>query len=202
MMTFVAQLLHEVWGDDMASPPALDRAHRVSGPADRPGLFPDILTRVHFFTEKEAIRKAARSKPDLTYKGAKIKIFQDLAPNTLRRRRAFRPVTDKLRTLDIQYQRGHPFALIFQWESKRWVVRSYREAAQILHLSATPPTSPPRPQLHKRTPAKPDWSTVRRPLRISRPDEQSASQAKQDIIQHIRSLEGDELATGSQQAPP
>lgn len=190
IMSFVADLLHEIQGDDDTSSPALDRAHRVAPPSGRPGLVPDILARVHFFVEKEAILKAARDKPELLYKGKPIQLFQDLAPLTLQCRRAFRPITDKLRDLNIRYQWGHPFALIFQWETKRQVVRSYREAAQMLHMPTTPPASPSRPPPKGRVPLKPQWTTVHRDRRPSVQSHCSSSREKQDIIQRIRSLGG------------
>ncbi|KAJ1164298.1 hypothetical protein NDU88_004743 [Pleurodeles waltl] len=113
-----------------------------------PDLSPDILPRVHFYVEKEAILQASQKKADLADKGHTVQIYQDQAPSTLWRRRDFCPVTHKLGELNIRYQWGHPYALIFMEEGKQKILRSWEEVQRLLNIQpASGEVSPSPPAI-------------------------------------------------------
>lgn len=191
ILAYTAELLHTIRENEEASPPMLDRAHRVFGPRNRPDFIPDILTRVHYFSDKEAILKKAQGIKAVSYNGLSIQIFQDLAPATLQRSQDFKSIMDKLSDLNIKYQWGHPFALMFTWEGKRRVLRSLRDAKQLLQLPVEPEGEDLSSSRERRDgPLRPVWSTVMPPRSKRRIQELESSQTKQDIISHIRSLSG------------
>ena len=74
-MAFAIELLQTIWGDPDASPLILNRAHYAAPAQRHPNAMPDILTRVHFFTNKEAILKTARGKADLIFQGHTIQLL-------------------------------------------------------------------------------------------------------------------------------
>ncbi|KAJ1091958.1 hypothetical protein NDU88_005072 [Pleurodeles waltl] len=104
IMTFSTGLLHTIRGDSDASSPMLDRVHRVASALGRPDFTLDILSWVHFFTEKATILQTSWKKADLVFRGLTIQLFQDLAPTTFQRHRDLRPITNKLQELNICYQ--------------------------------------------------------------------------------------------------
>ncbi|KAJ1107663.1 hypothetical protein NDU88_005053 [Pleurodeles waltl] len=130
----MAALLHTLKADAEALLPVLNRAHLLTSAPNRAGASPDILTWLHYYTEKEAILKATRTKTDLNFQGHTIQLFQDLSSITLRRHN-FKPVTDKLRTMIIRYHSGHRFALLFTWDGKR-AIRSLTKAKQLLEMTS------------------------------------------------------------------
>ncbi|CAH2284102.1 Hypothetical predicted protein [Pelobates cultripes] len=72
----------------------------------------DIICCIHSFSTKDAIMKAARSRPTWDFRGAQISLFNDLSSVTLEARRALRPITTLLRDHNIPYKWGFPFALL------------------------------------------------------------------------------------------
>lgn len=54
----------------------------------------------------------AREKTPLNFDGASLLFFPDLAKETLDRRRALKPLTEKLRVASISYRWSFPVALI------------------------------------------------------------------------------------------
>ncbi|KAJ1170550.1 hypothetical protein NDU88_002425 [Pleurodeles waltl] len=65
IMAFMRDLILSIRRGEGDRPLVLDRAHRISALASRPDAGPDILTRVHFFQDKKALLRAAKSKGDL-----------------------------------------------------------------------------------------------------------------------------------------
>ncbi|KAJ1115925.1 hypothetical protein NDU88_004145 [Pleurodeles waltl] len=104
IMTYTAALLNAVRGDPSWPLPLLDRAHRMVTVPGRTNAAPDILARVYDYTEKEAIIQATQQSTGLELEGHWIQIYQDLSITTLRRRKDFKAVIDKLRTLNVKYQ--------------------------------------------------------------------------------------------------
>ncbi|KAJ1161949.1 hypothetical protein NDU88_002429 [Pleurodeles waltl] len=135
-MTYIATLLHLLRGDGKAPLPELERAHWVAAALNCSGGPPDTLTQLYYYTEKEAILKAMRAKTDLNFRGNSIQLFQDLSPITVRRHHDFKLVTDKLHTMNVRYQWGHPFVLLFICDGKRRAIRSLTEDKQLLDMSS------------------------------------------------------------------
>ncbi|KAJ1177294.1 hypothetical protein NDU88_002553 [Pleurodeles waltl] len=69
---YTGALLQSVRGHSMQPPAAFNRAHRVGAASGRPNVALDILTQIHYFTEKEVILQAATLKSDIQYQGHKI----------------------------------------------------------------------------------------------------------------------------------
>ncbi|CAH2311815.1 Hypothetical predicted protein [Pelobates cultripes] len=72
----------------------LDRAHRVPKPATLARDIPrDIVTKLHYFSAKDAILTAQRKSTAMPPGYEKISLFADLSPMTMARRRDFINVT-------------------------------------------------------------------------------------------------------------
>lgn len=117
------------------TPIELDRAHRSLGPrpsdADRPR---DIICRVHYYRQKEAIMLAMRSRNSIDFEGHPVSILQDLSRRTLQLRRALRPLLEALRERNILYRWGYPFALTARKENKS---ASFRGLGDLPHFLST-----------------------------------------------------------------
>ncbi|CAH2250563.1 Hypothetical predicted protein [Pelobates cultripes] len=91
----------------------LDRAHRVPKPATLARDIPrDIVTRLHYFSAKDAILTAQRKSTAMPPGYEKISLFADLSPMTMARRRDFINVTKCLRNHKIPYRWGFPTKLL------------------------------------------------------------------------------------------
>lgn len=94
----------------------------------------DILAKFHSFKVKEAVLAAARTKGIVSFQNFSCSLYQDLAPATLARRRAFRPITSKLRDEKIRYHWTYPFGISFEYCNKQRHVSDLREGMQHLGL--------------------------------------------------------------------
>uniref|UniRef100_A0A8C5PLJ3 Uncharacterized protein n=2 Tax=Leptobrachium leishanense TaxID=445787 RepID=A0A8C5PLJ3_9ANUR len=96
-------------------PPAkllMDRIHRALRAPRADSQQPrDVIFRLHYYTVKEEVMRKSRDV-DLVYEDVKLALFQDLAPETLQRRRAWRPITAHLGRHNIRYAWGFPFKLL------------------------------------------------------------------------------------------
>ncbi|CAH2293131.1 Hypothetical predicted protein [Pelobates cultripes] len=91
----------------------LDRAHRVPKPASLARDIPrDIVTRLHYFSAKDAILMAQRKSTAMPSGYEKISLFADLSPMTMARRRDFINVPKCLRNHKIPYRWGFPTKLL------------------------------------------------------------------------------------------
>lgn len=111
--------LTDIFNSLLNNPPGseieIDRAHRInSRPNTDPQAPRDILCRIHFFTMKEKISKAAWERKDFIWKGNKIQILPDLSRRTLRMRAALRPLLSKIQEAGATYRWGYPFHLIIK----------------------------------------------------------------------------------------
>ncbi|KAJ1207838.1 hypothetical protein NDU88_003228 [Pleurodeles waltl] len=80
---YVVQLFQQVTPELIDKDIILDSIQRVGRPARTPGMLQDSLTCLHSYRQKQIIMTAVRDKPTITFKGAKVGIFQDLCPLTL-----------------------------------------------------------------------------------------------------------------------
>ncbi|KAJ1185742.1 hypothetical protein NDU88_002529 [Pleurodeles waltl] len=125
-------------------------------------MMPDILTRVHFFLEKEDILRASRCKADMVFRGHTIQLYQDLESIKMCRRQDFEIFMDKLRELNIHYQWGHPFALLFSWQEIHCAFYSLEEAKLLLGLeSAVEDKNPSTSHLPNQEVLRPAWTGMK-----------------------------------------
>lgn len=106
---FFSEMLAEVFGDQiLASPPELDRAHRIPAPKPAPGQrsLPVVL-RFHRYQVKDLVVRESRKKGILTFRNHKIRIFEDYSPDVLKLRSEFKDAMAEL------YKRGLRPALLF-----------------------------------------------------------------------------------------
>uniref|UniRef100_A0A8C5PPN5 Uncharacterized protein n=1 Tax=Leptobrachium leishanense TaxID=445787 RepID=A0A8C5PPN5_9ANUR len=109
----------------------LDRAHRVfRSPTARSNQPRDVVVRLHYFQSKEAIQRAGREMA-VEYEGSTLQLFQDIAPATLAKRRAWRPFTEILRQHDIKYAWGYPFKIMLTHEGRHHSLSKMAEASAL-----------------------------------------------------------------------
>uniref|UniRef100_A0A8C5WGA6 LINE-1 type transposase domain-containing protein 1 n=1 Tax=Leptobrachium leishanense TaxID=445787 RepID=A0A8C5WGA6_9ANUR len=118
----------------------LDRAHRAlrarSATDERPR---DIIIRFLHFSTKELILKKKRTKPIL-YDGSPLQLFQDISPDTLRRRRSWKPVADLLRSHNIAFAWGHPFKILAFRNKRTYVLLPHSDPMKFFRaLDVQPP---------------------------------------------------------------
>nr|XP_021325840.1 uncharacterized protein LOC550357 isoform X2 [Danio rerio] len=106
---FFSEMLAEVFGDQiLASPPELDRAHRIPAPKPAPGQRPrPVVLRFHRYQVKDLVVRESRKKGILTFRNHKIRIFEDYSPDVLKLRSEFKDAMAEL------YKRGLRPALLF-----------------------------------------------------------------------------------------
>lgn len=77
--------------------------------ADRPR---DVICKLHRYSTKEAIMKAACDRPKIKFDGALISLFSDLKYCTLMQRWTVQPLLEAMRAIDVKYHCGFPFCII------------------------------------------------------------------------------------------
>lgn len=87
----------------------LDRAYRAMDPR-RQNVSRDVICRVQYYIEKEALMSAARSNPP-EYEGTPFMFLHDLSRRTLSLRWAPKPLLAVLQKQDIRYRWGYTFQL-------------------------------------------------------------------------------------------
>ncbi|CAH2223283.1 Hypothetical predicted protein [Pelobates cultripes] len=91
----------------------LDRAHRVPKPTNLARDVPrDVVTRLHYYSAKEAILTAQRKASEMPPTFEEISLYADLSPTTMSRRRDFINVTKCLRNHKVPYRWGFPTKLL------------------------------------------------------------------------------------------
>ncbi|KAL0150466.1 hypothetical protein M9458_054283 [Cirrhinus mrigala] len=77
---YVTNLLSELLGDYLAEPPELDRVHRILRPKPRADEPPrPLIIRFHRYVIKETVMRWSKSQKDISYKGHKIKMYEDFS---------------------------------------------------------------------------------------------------------------------------
>lgn len=112
----LTQMTCDIFNDLLGRPPGttieLERLHRALRPKGRDSDPPrDVVCCLVSFRIKEEILRKARERRDILLHGSEIKIFQDLSPITLQKRRDLRPLLDLLRSRSITYRWKFPFCL-------------------------------------------------------------------------------------------
>lgn len=166
LLPSVRGIFNGLLGHAADHPLKIDRVHRALRPRNLSTDIPrDVICRVHYYEEKELIMKKARDAAPLDFDGATLSFFPDLARETLDRRRALKPLTEKLRAASINYRWTFPAALIARRDGKTAVLRFPEDLEKFcMDVSITPPelpgwqdTIPPLP--HN---SEPRWQKVDR----------------------------------------
>ena len=100
----------------------------------RKKLAPDILTRVHFFQQKERILAAAHQMNAISFKDDTILLYPDISAFTLAKRCDFKEIPEHLQAQKIPYRWGFPFSDYVPIGRRQRVARSPKEARVILGL--------------------------------------------------------------------
>ncbi|CAH2221398.1 Hypothetical predicted protein [Pelobates cultripes] len=142
LYNILASLFNLILKRKPESPVILDRAHRSLRPKAAVGDAPrDIICRIHYYALKADILKHLRdTSGPLLYQGHEIQIYQDLSWHTLQARRALRPITDQLRSRNIRYRWGFPFALIVNTRGTTYTISTHQDIVpftEALNLAET-----------------------------------------------------------------
>lgn len=118
----------------------IDRVHRVPGPRgaarDQPR---DVIARIHFFSTKESIMRAAWDKGPFVLEGKNIILLQDLSSKTLKMRRALRPLLDAANQQGASYRWGFPFSVTFRHNGRHVYLRSKDQLPAVFDLLGVRP---------------------------------------------------------------
>lgn len=160
-------IFNTILGNPVAAPLRFDRVHRALRPRNANSDQPrDVICRLHYFEDKNAIMIKMRGIPNIDFDGATISIYPDLSKDTLDRRRALKPLLDNLRSDGITYRWGFPACLIATKNGRSHTLRFPEELPtfmQDLHLSpmelpgwqdSIPKFSCPMDSVWKKTPSK------------------------------------------------
>ena len=116
---YIQSFLQQTFPEEFPeSPPEVDRAHRTGPPRSegevaKPRAF---LVRIHFFRVKERILQLSRQAGQLKFNGKKVYIFPDWSAETSKKRAAYGPVKEFLRSITVE---GVKYGI--NYPSKFWV---------------------------------------------------------------------------------
>uniref|UniRef100_A0A1B8XXT6 L1 transposable element RRM domain-containing protein n=1 Tax=Xenopus tropicalis TaxID=8364 RepID=A0A1B8XXT6_XENTR len=114
----------------------MDRVHRSLGKPPQSGLQRNII---------ELLLRAAREAGQITYQDHSIQIFTDLAPQTIQKRRTFKPALTIVQQANIRYRWGLPFRLLFTYKGRQYSPASYDDAWETLQRIQLVPQDQPSP---------------------------------------------------------
>ncbi|XP_040275957.1 uncharacterized protein LOC120991127 [Bufo bufo] len=138
--TTIISICGSLLGPDYPQEIAIERAHRALRPKPKPTEPPrDIICKFLNFPVKAAILDAARNHADLSYEDNRLEIYQDLAPSTLKKWRALKPLTNWLRSNKVLYRWSYPFGLSFSVAGKRINISPHADIGPILEDLDIPP---------------------------------------------------------------
>ncbi|KAJ6657383.1 hypothetical protein lerEdw1_002550 [Lerista edwardsae] len=133
----------------------LERVHRIGGKEIK-GRRRDIIVRFAFYTMKTDVYSALRDTQSLSYEEEQVEIYQDLAPETIQKRKNWKKYTEPLRNENIGYTWGFPFKLII------WDGRTPNVVTKLSQLEAFFERKKIQlPESSKETIGKPHWNIVK-----------------------------------------
>lgn len=111
-LKFIGDALMQMMGPDVfTAPPELERAHRTPNTKSNQRKTPRaFLVCFSKFQQKEAVLRWARSH-ELMYKGASVRIYQDLSTALAKKRAAFNDVKRALYQKNVRFQQLYPARL-------------------------------------------------------------------------------------------
>lgn len=137
-------IFNTIMGNPVTAPLRFDRVHRALRPRNTNSDQPrDVICRLHYFEDKNAIMMKMRGLPNIDFDGATITIFPDISKDTLDRRRALKPLLDLLRTDGITYRWGFPACLIATKNGRSHTLRFPEELTTFLQALNLPPLELP-----------------------------------------------------------
>ncbi|CAM4607678.1 unnamed protein product [Leuciscus chuanchicus] len=109
---FMINLLSELLSDSLTEPPELDRAHRSLRPRPRTEESPrPLIIRFHRYIVKETVMNWAKSHKVMSYKGHKIKMYEDFSAEVAKKRAAFNKVKSLLYQKEVRFGMLYPARL-------------------------------------------------------------------------------------------
>ncbi|RXN22092.1 LINE-1 type transposase domain-containing 1 [Labeo rohita] len=135
---YVTNLLSELLGDCLAEPPELDRIHRSLWPkpcADEPPR--PLIIRFHRYVIKETVMRWSKSQKDISYKGHKIKMYEDFSTELARKRVAFNKIKSLLYKQGVRFGMLYPARLRVSYNGVEWIFDS-PEAAESFYQKNFP----------------------------------------------------------------
>lgn len=101
----ILAILKRVLSPDPPATMEFDWVHRALGPKpqdpDRPR---DVICRLHRYSQKDQVLRAAWSRDQIEFDGAPISIFPDVSRATLQRQAMLKPLLEKLRRAALPYR--------------------------------------------------------------------------------------------------
>lgn len=166
----VTAIFASLVGEEKASQIIIERAHRALRPKPSENGPPrDIICGLLNYLDTAAILKAARETNDVTYNGARLQFYQDLASSTLAKRRALKPVTEALRLHKLPVRWLFPFGLAASKAGQQIVIRSPQDLADawdklgIAPVEVQPWMPVPENLGIPNLPEIPTWQVVKKP---------------------------------------
>ena len=87
----------------------------------------DIVITFSKYSSKDKIMKELRKMGQVKYKGKNVMFLQDLAPETLQKRRELKEYSERLREENIQYFWGFPFKMTIIYKGNTHVITNKEE---------------------------------------------------------------------------
>ncbi|KAJ6669258.1 hypothetical protein lerEdw1_008067 [Lerista edwardsae] len=133
----------------------LEQVHRVGGKEIK-GRRRDIIVRFAFYTMKTDVYRALRDMQSLMYEEEQIEIYQDLASETVQKRKNWKKYTELLRNENIRYTWGFPFKLSIWYGRTPIVVTKLPQLEAFFERKKIQ-----LPESSKETKGKPHWNIVK-----------------------------------------
>lgn len=105
------------------------RAGNIRGSLVRPR---DIVVKLPTWQLKSKIVEAIWVQSGLEIAGSAVSVFPDLSPITLRKRKHLQFLMIVLRRKKVDYRWGFSFRLLFDYQGRRIIIRTVREAEDFL----------------------------------------------------------------------
>lgn len=118
-------IFRDLLGEQYPPNLSFDRIHRALGPRSTDPERPrDVICRLHRYSHKELMLRAAWEKGEITFDGAVVRILPDLSKATLQRRALLKPLLEAARNAGITYRWGFPIAVTFKRNQHSFTLRS------------------------------------------------------------------------------
>ena len=95
-----------------------------------------ILSKLSKITYKEKILKAAREKPQITYKGMPIRLTADLSAETLQARREWHDILKVMKGKNLQRKLLYPARISFRFDGE---IKSFTDKQKLREFSTAKP---------------------------------------------------------------
>uniref|UniRef100_A0A3B3ZC08 L1 transposable element RRM domain-containing protein n=1 Tax=Periophthalmus magnuspinnatus TaxID=409849 RepID=A0A3B3ZC08_9GOBI len=146
VIPFVEQLLRENLDLPTTKDLLIERAHRALAPRPPVDSQPrSIIIRFQSYRIKDEVLRAAWQRKGFTWKGSKINLDHDYAPDVLARRKEYGEIRRVLKASSIRFQTLYPARLKVFLKDETKIYDSVEEAASDLADKGLPVTRVERP---------------------------------------------------------